>query len=294
MGTFISMTLFHPSKTRAEEAMGRAFEEINMLSRELNRFNSISAVARLNDGGKLNDVPPHMMKIIHRALDYYKFTDGCFDITVKPIIDLFQDRFSKGRNPTELEIKERARLIGSNNIELSNKKIIFKEPGMGITLDGIAKGYIVDCAANILDREGIKSYLINAGGDIRVAGKKANKKPWTIAVQDPNKKGNYPAIIHMTRGAIATSGNYEIYFDKERMFYHIVNPRTGMSPQTDISVSIVSGSCIDADALSTAVFVMEPENGVRFIDSLIGRETLIITRNGKNFRSSGWKRLQAI
>ena len=293
MGTFISMTLFHPSKNKAEEAMGKAFEKIEILSRELNRFNSISAVARLNNEGRLNDVPPSMMKVVHRSLSYYKLSNGCFDVTVKPVVDLFQESFSKGKRPTEAEIKERARLIGSNKIEFSGKRIVFKEPGMGITLDGIAKGYVVDQAAKVLDKHGIKHYLINAGGDIRVSGRKSNGKPWLIAVQDPHKKGNYPAIIRMSRGAIATSGNYEIYFDKEKMFYHIVDPKTGMSPKPDVSVSIVAYTCCDADALATGVFVMKPENGVRFINSLKGTEALIITRNGKRFSSSGWRMLQA-
>ncbi|RLB10371.1 MAG: FAD:protein FMN transferase [Deltaproteobacteria bacterium] len=293
MGTFISMTLFHPSKARAEEAIEKAFDEINILSKELSRFNSISAVAQLNNEGRLNDIPPHMVELIKRSLNYYKLSNGSFDVTVKPIIDLFQKRFSNGSRPKEAEINDRLRLIGSNKIEFSGKKIFFKEPGMGITLDGIAKGYIVDHAAQVLNRHGIKNYLINAGGDIRVAGIKANRKPWTIAVQDPNKKGNYPAIIHMSKGAIATSGSYEIYFDKEKMFYHIVDPQTGLSPRSDVSVSIISRTCVDADALSTAVFVMEPRDGIRFVNSLPGRETLIITKNGKQFRSSGWKRLQA-
>lgn len=294
MGTFVSMTLFHPSRDKAEEAIGKAFDEINRLSRELNRFNSISAVARLNNEGRLNDVPPHMMELVSRSLRYYTLSNGCFDVTVKPIIDLFQQKFSKGAYPTEEEIKDRLKLIGSNKIEFSRRKIFFKEPGMGITLDGVAKGYIVDHAAMVLDKQGIKNYLINAGGDIRVAGTKGNKKPWTIAVQDPNKKGNYPAIIRMSRGAIATSGNYEIYFDKEKLFYHIVDPKTGRSPQLDVSVSVVSQTCVDADALSTAVFVMKPEHGIKFINSLSGRETLIISKNGKQFRSSGWKKLKAI
>lgn len=294
MGTFVSMTLVHPSKTEAEEAMGKAFEEIDLLSKELNRFNSISAVAQLNKEGRLNDIPPHMMELIYRSLNYYKISGGCFDVTVKPIIDLFKERFSEGRYPTEGEIKEKLRLIGSDKIEFSGKKVFFKEAGMGITLDGIAKGYIVDRAAKVLKKNGIKNYLINAGGDIRVSGKKANRKPWTIAVQDPNKKGNYPAIVHMTSGAVATSGNYEVYFDKERVFHHIIDPHTGMSPITDVSVSVISKTTADADALSTAIFVMKPEHGIRFINSIPGREALIITREGKQLRSSGWNRLQTI
>ncbi len=294
MGTFVSMTLIHPSKAEAEDAMEKAFEKIKILSDELSRFNSISAVAQLNKEGRLNNIPLHMIDLIHESINYYKISNGCFDITVKPIIDLFQKKFSLGSYPTQYDIEAMMPLIGSNKIEFSGKGISFKESGMGITLDGIAKGYIVDQASKVLDKCGIKNYLINAGGDIKVSGTKSYKKPWTIAVQDPNKKGHYPAIIHMTRGAIATSGNYEVYFDKEKLFYHIIDPHTGVSPISDVSVSVISKTTADADALSTTVFVMKPEQGVRFINSLPGRETLIITRNGKQFKSYGWRRFQAI
>lgn len=293
MGTFVSMTVFDESKYKAEQAIGKAFEKVNMLSDELSRFNKISAVAQLNEEGRIKGVPSHMMELIRRSLKYYRLSENCFDITVKPIIDLFQEKFSKGEYPTDKEIKEKMELIGSDKIVFSQDKIFFKEPGMGITLDGIAKGYIVDYAARVLESCGIKNYLINAGGDIRVSGTKSNDKPWMIAVQDPNKKGHYPAVIKMTKGAVATSGNYEIYFDKEKLFYHIIDPHTGMSPRVDVSVSVVSKTCADADALSTAVFVMSPKQGIKFISSIGGREVLIITREGQKFTSPGWKRLLA-
>ncbi len=293
MGTFISMTIIDPSRHKAEEAIGKAFERIKELSDELNRFNSISAVYELNSSGSIKEVPPHMGELIRRSLGYYRMTEGCFDITVKPIIDLFQEKFSKGLYPEEREIEERLRLVGSDKIALSGKKIFFKEKGMGITLDGIAKGYIVDRAAEVLERYGIENYLINAGGDIRVKGEKSRGRPWRIAIQDPEKRGNYPDVICMKEGAIATSGNYEIYFDREKLFFHIIDPRTGRSPLTDISVSVVSKTACDADALSTAVFVMKPEEGIRFINSLPKREAFIITRERRRLKSSGWNRLKA-
>ena len=142
-------------------------------------------------------------------------------------------------------------------------------------------------------RYGIENYLINAGGDIRVKGEKSRGRPWRIAIQDPEKRGNYPDVICMKEGAIATSGNYEIYFDREKLFFHIIDPRTGRSPLTDISVSVVSKTACDADALSTAVFVMKPEEGIRFINSLPKREAFIITRERRRLKSAGWNRLKA-
>jgi thiamine biosynthesis lipoprotein len=160
---------------------------------------------------------------------------------------------------------------------------------MAITLDGIAKGYIVDQAAALLAKNNINNFLINAGGDIRTKGQRQDRKPWAIAIQDPHKKKQYPDIIQMSDGAVATSGNYEVYFDQEKMFHHIVNPRTGMSPHADASVSVIAPTTMEADALSTSVFVMEPMEGIRFIDSLPRYECLILSTTGKMKKSKGWK-----
>jgi thiamine biosynthesis lipoprotein len=160
---------------------------------------------------------------------------------------------------------------------------------MGITLDGIAKGYIVDRAAEILSRHGIGNHLINAGGDIRTSGAAAKGKPWTIAVQDPAKGREYPAVITMTSGAIATSGNYEVFYDNEKMFHHIIDSRTGYSPEQTTSVTVQAPTVMDADALSTSVFVMAPAGGIAFINGRPGCECFVVENSGATHRSTGWQ-----
>jgi len=291
MGTFVSMTLLHPSRDQAENAMGEAFFEIDRLSRSMSRFDETTAVTLLNREGFLKDVPPEVGEVVKRALEYYRISNGAFDISVKPVVDLFKERFSKGKKmpPTEGELREALRLVNASNIEFEGSSLRFKHPGMGITLDGIAKGYIVDRASHVLAKHRIKNHLINAGGDIRTMGHRRDKQPWTIAVQDPQKKKHYPDIIHMTDGAIATSGNYEIYFDKEKMFHHIINPNTGLSPDESTSVSVLAETAMDADALSTSVFVMNPERGTRFINLLPKCESLVVAKGNRKIKSSGWK-----
>jgi thiamine biosynthesis lipoprotein len=291
MGTFVSMTLIHPSRDRAEEAMGQAFEEIYRLSGLMNRFDQRSPVGRLNREGYLGDAPPEIAQVVDRALYYYRLSQGSFDVTVKPVVDLFEEKFAsdKHKPPSEKELKQILLLVGSDGIERTGQTIRFKRPGMGITLDGIAKGYIVDRASTILCDHHIDNHLINAGGDIRTRGTKPDNKPWTIAIQDPLKKKHYPDTIHMSDGAVATSGNYEVYFDREKMFHHIVDPRTGHSPELSTSVSVVAPTAMDADALSTSVFVMEPTQGIRFIESMAGHDCLVITREGKKIKSRGWR-----
>jgi FAD:protein FMN transferase len=291
MGTFVSMTLIHPSRDRAEEAMGLAFAEIDRLTGLMDRFKSITPVGELNKEGSLKGSPPEVVGVVKDALAFYRVSKGAFDISVAPVVDLFKQRLGSGdkRPPTEAEIRKVLTRVDARSIVLERETIRFRKPGMAITLDGIAKGYIVDQAAALLAKNNINNFLINAGGDIRTKGQRQDRKPWAIAIQDPHKKKQYPDIIQMSDGAVATSGNYEVYFDQEKMFHHIVNPRTGMSPHADASVSVIAPTTMEADALSTSVFVMEPMEGIRFIDSLPRYECLILSTTGKMKKSKGWK-----
>lgn len=291
MGTFVSMTIYHSSKHAAEEAMALAYDEIDRLTNLMNRFDEKTAIGQLNNEGVLKNISPDIIPVIHAAFRYYHLTDGAFDISVKPLMDLYEKRLlgNKKTYPTQKEIKETLNLIGLDKVELTGTTLRFKRPGMGITLDGIAKGYIVDRASELLCSLNIDNHLINAGGDVRATGTKQDKQPWKVAIQDPRKQKDYRDIIHLTNSSIATSGNYENFFDKEKMFHHIIDPRTGFSPQLCSSVSVIAHSAMDADALSTSVFVMTPDKGTCFINSLTDCESLIITRGDKEIRSSGWK-----
>jgi len=289
MGTFVAMTAIHPSRDEAENAIGLAFEEIERLNALLTRFESSSAVGELNASGKLAGPPREIQELVARSLYFYRETNGAFDITVKPLIDLYKESFAAGRQPSESELSDILPRIGSDKIRFQGSDVVFAHEGMGITLDGIAKGYIVDRASDILMKHGVANHLINAGGDIRTSGIAAKGRAWTVAIQDPNKSKDFPDVITMKDGAIATSGNYEVYYDREKVFHHIINGHTGLSPQLSTSVTAMATSVMDADALSTTIFVMEPVTGMRFIDSQPDTECFIIDRDGKATTSKGWQ-----
>jgi thiamine biosynthesis lipoprotein len=288
MGTFVAMTAIHPSKDQAEEAFGLAFDEVYRLSALLSRHSPSSPVSSLNNTGLLEDSPAEVQDVVERSLYFNVETGGSFDISVKPLLDLYQDSFESGVSPDEDQIQRAVDLIGSRHILIQGRTIALAHENMEITLDGIAKGYIVDRASEILRKNGIDNHLINAGGDIRTSGTAAKGKQWTVAIQDPNKKGAYPDIIKLSDGAIATSGNYEVFYDQEKIFHHIVNPFTGLSPQLSASVSITAPTVMDADALSTAVFVLEPDSGIKFINSRPDCECFVIDRGGKSYASTRW------
>jgi thiamine biosynthesis lipoprotein len=291
MGSFVSMTLLHPSKDQAEEAMDAAFDEIDRLSGLLSRYDHASAVYDLNTHGRLQGVPPEVAQVVASSLHYHRLTGGYFDITVKPVVDLFQQKLGgeKKIQPTDAEIRDLLKRVDARNIELMNQSLSFKAEGMGITLDGIAVGFIVDRVSELLVARGIRNHLINARGDIRTSGCKEDGKPWTVAVQDPWKRKAYPDVVHMGDGAISTSGNYEIYYDREKMFHHIVNPKTGLSPDGVTSGTIIAATTMEADALATALCVMSPSQGTEFVNGLAACESLVIGKDGAMWKSKGWK-----
>jgi thiamine biosynthesis lipoprotein len=291
MGTFVTITLIHVSRDEAEEVIGRVFEEINRLAGLMDRYDENTAVARLNRKGVIEDAPPELIEVISRGLYHHQLTGGSFDISVKPIVDLLEKKMGQGKEvlPTEKELREAIALVGSDQIELKGRNVRFKKPGMGITLDGIAKGYAVDRASEMMASLGIENHLINAGGDIRTMGFKEDQRPWAVAIQNPRKGKEYPDIVHMNNGAIATSGDYENFYDPEKRFHHIINPKTGLSPKQTSSVSVMGSNTMDADALATAVLVMGPDQGIDFIDSLPAYECLILTKEGSQLKSKGWR-----
>jgi thiamine biosynthesis lipoprotein len=289
MGTYVSMTAIHSSRDQAENAIGLAFEEIEHLAALLSRYESSSPVSALNGDGVLKGAPPEVVAMVARSLDYHQQTNGAFDITVQPLVDLYKDSFKAGSKPADSEVELVLGRVGAENLRLEGSDLRFLQEGMGITLDGIAKGYIVDRAAGVLANQGITNHLINAGGDIRTNGVAAKGKPWTVAIQDPAKQKHYPDVIQMASGAIATSGNYEIFYDREKVFHHIVDGRTGLSPEISASVTVKAATVMDADALATSLFVMQPTAGIRFINSQPGCECLVVGNNGLVARSDGWK-----
>jgi len=291
MGTLTSITVLNDSKDQAYEAIELSFEEIARLSKLMSRYDSGTPVSQLNRDGFLKGVPPELSFVVRKSMGYHEISNGLFDITVKPLLDMYQQL---SQNAQDIEVQEEKirqilELVDVRSVIVRDGSIAFRKQGMGITLDGIAKGYIVDKAIGVMRRKGIQHALINAGGDIRTVGDKGGKGPWRIAIEDPLKKHKYPDIIGITNSSIATSGNYEVFFDSQKIFHHIVNPKTGLSPLMNASVSVQASTAMEADALSTTLFTLDPAAGIHLIQSLPHCEGLIVTRNNVTIKSTGWQ-----
>jgi len=288
MGTYVSITAVHPSRDLAEEAIWAAFEEIDRVAGILSRHDSRSPVAHLNQSGSLLDTPPELVDVVLGAFKYNRLSHGAFDVTVGPLIELLEANSAHGKTPGDRDVEHTLELVGMDRVELGNGGLIRVGSGMTITLDGIAKGYIVDRASDVLAAHGVTDHLINAGGDIRTRGCSTGKRPWKIAIEDPEKKRHYPDLIRMNDGAVATSGSYEVFYNDDKTLHHIVDPGTARSPHLARSVTTRAATVMEADALSTAVFVMGPEDGLRMIESIRDTECLAISAGDQQHRSSGW------
>lgn len=291
MGTLVSVSAIGTSQARVEEAIGRAFAEMDRLIGIFSRFDTASALTALNESGRLPKPPPELAYVVARALEYHAITHGAFDISVEPLVDLFRDRLAGiGRVPPSDDlVREALALVGARHVAASEREIRFAKPGMGVTLDGIAKGYIVDEMARLLTRRGVRNFLINAGGDIRTAGAAERGRPWTIGVRDPEAGATFPDSVYLGDAAVATSGGYEIYCDADRRLHHILDATTGSSPNQSASVSVIAPTAMAADALATAAFVMDPERGLALVESLAGCACLILGHDGHEWRSHGWR-----
>ncbi len=285
MSTRVSVAAIHHSRCLLEDAAGRALEEMDRLIGLLNRFDSASAVSVLNAEGRLAAPPPELTLLLDRSAAVREASGGAFDITVQPLVDLLKQADG---SPDPVVWRDTLETVGADALRVSAARIAFERDGMGVTLDGIAKGYIVDAMAAVLEVHGMDRFLIDAGGDIRASGLREDALPWVVAVRDPRHGGLLPSPLRMTGGAVATSGGYEARFDPDGSWHHIVSSRTGLSPDHVLSVTVAGPTAFASDALATAAVLMSPGEGVRFVDSLPGFECMVIDAEGHRTLSAGW------
>ena len=220
--------------------------------------------------------------MIKKAQEISELSEGGFDITIGPLTELWRKAREKNTPPSIKDVKEKFGLVYFKNIETDQEgKVFLKKKGMAIDLGGIAKGYAVDRAFDVLMSLGYKNFIVNAGGDLRVGGTK-NNQPWSIGIQNPRESQKILARISVSDTAVATSGDYEKFFLYQGKRYHyIFNPKDGFPTEGSQSVTIIAKDCITADGLATAVFVLGAEKGYSLCQKLEGVDCLIVDKEGK-------------
>lgn len=294
MGTLVNINILDSSKDKAEEVLDQAFARMNELVKIFNRHIADTPVSWMNKNGVLKDAPPELIMALSHSAYYNRISNGAFDITVLPLLELYKNTFEKsGAAPSQQEIKDTIALTGFDNIKINKREIRLSRKGMQITFDGIATGYIVDQAVYLMKQRGIKYALINAGGDIRAISGNGPDRAWKVGIKDPWGEKECLATFELNNGAVATSGSYKQFFDKDKLYCHIIDTSTGLSPRQTVSTTVIAPTAIEADALSTTLFLLKPHESIALADSLANIETMAISRSGKQFYSRGWKQIAA-
>jgi FAD:protein FMN transferase len=284
MGTVIEITLIADDEEAANKASLQAFQEIKRIETLMSPWLDSSDVTRINRsaGKERVKVSPETFEVIQKAQEISELSKGGFDISIGPLTELWREARKKKIPPSIEDVKRKLDLVDFKNIGINPEgKVLLKKEGMAIDLGGIAKGYGVDRAFDVLMSLGYKNLIVNAGGDLRVGGFK-NNQPWAIGIQDPRNPQKIMAKVSVTDTAVATSGDYEKFFIYEgKRYHHIFNPRDGFPTEGCQSVTILYKDGMTADALATAVFVLGPEKGYALCQKLDGVECLIVDKEGK-------------
>jgi len=273
---------------QAREAIREAFREIDRIEELMSATDPASEIYRLNNSGtQWVDLSSEVIYVLMKAQEYSALTDGSFDVTVKPLVDFWMEEVKlSGKLPTADRLSVFLELVNYPDLVIDEQRsrARFAREGMQVTLGGIAKGYAVDRACEILISRGIEDALVDVGGDIRVIG----TTPWRIGIADPRTPDGLLGVIELVNRSVATSGDYQRYLliGAERV-HHIISPKTGEPAGESISVTIIAEDSLTADALSTGVFVMGPERGKVLLDT-IGVPGLMIDVEGRMTVSEYW------
>ena len=293
MDTYMTLTAYGEN---AQEAVEAGIAEIQRLDDLLSTGKDTSEVAQINanGGGVLSEDTDYLVK---RALDIYQSTNGAFDISIYPVMQLWGFTTGNFAVPSESDLAAKLALVDAGKIILSEENgqpSISLPEGMPIDLGGIAKGYTSGRVMDVMKSYGIKSAVINLGGNAHVLGNKTDGSQWKVGIQDPEDENGYLGGVSVTDKAIITSGGYERYFvdeDTGVKYHHIIDPKTGYSANNGlISVTIVSADSTLADGLSTSLFVLGTEDAITYCEEHCaedGFDAIMEDEDGKLYITDG-------
>jgi thiamine biosynthesis lipoprotein len=295
MGTEVSVRLWHDDAEEGRELVEAVFaeaERINQLMSTYIEGSRISEINRLAADGPVV-AGSELFNLIRRSLDISVLTLGAFDITYESVGQHYD--FRERRRPDDATVEAERRHIDFRLIELDQAAgtVFFQEQGVRINLGGIAKGYVVERGIDILRVNGVRHAIVTAGGDSRLLGDRRGQ-PWMVGIRDPRKEGEVAISVPLVDEAISTSGDYERYFEEgDKRYHHIIEPSTGTPASGVHSATVFGPDAVITDALSTSVFVMGVDRGLRLIGTLPDYESIVIDATGRIFYSDGLTRPDA-
>jgi len=287
MGTIVQIKVplkGEADRARAERAIEKAFEEISRVEGVFSVFKADSEISKINrlGLGRALKISDEVFDLVEKSVEYSKRTDGAFDITVKPLVDLWRAAKARNKLPEDADVRAALAKTGSRNIVLdeAGKAISFRKEGMALDFGGVAKGYATDRAAAILKENGIRNAVVAIGGDIYCLGRRSANRMWDVGIRHPRKKGAMLFDLKLENKAIDTAGDYEQFFLLNgRRYSHIIDPRTGYSIGDNVvSATVVADDAATADILATSLCVLGPR-GLEIARSA-GAEAMIALGGG--------------
>lgn len=287
LGTVVEIQVRNADEQKAEDAIRKAFAEVKRIDDLFTTFNEDSPVWKLNNSvDSIFSVDSEIYNLIVLCDSVTKLSNGSFDVSLDNLTKAWGFYTDYPKVPSKAKIDSAILISGWQNIRLVSDNSIIKKNKAALNFGAIAKGYAVDKAMDILKNSGIEDALINAGGEIKCLGNN-----WIVGIQHPRELNEIIQKIKLDGTSVATSGDYEQYFEQDGIrYHHVLNPKTGY-PSTGLqSVTIINKKNAFADALATAVFVMGKNEGMILVERLNDTEAMIIDSLGKIFYSSGFKK----
>ena len=257
-------------------SVGALFAEVD---RSLSLYADSSLILRFNrsSAGVLADT--HLIRVVRRSIEVFEASRGAFDITVKPLIDLWRDRSPGHARRNARKLRD---CTGSGLLRLKGDSLLKVCSGLQIDCNGIAQGYTVDLLAALVESHGIRDYLVELGGEIRCAGLNPEGEPWTVGIEVPSEVGSVLGKrIRPSGRAVTTSGNWHLKRGGDgRPPVHIIDPRSGWPARTGmVSATVLAADAMTADALDNVCMVLGPSEAVRFIEGVPGAEAWMVYRD---------------
>jgi thiamine biosynthesis lipoprotein len=268
----------------AEDCFLLAKGEVDRIEKKFSRYREDSVVSLINAAAGKSSIEcdAETCDLIRFGQSLYKVSGGLFDMTAGALSKAWD--FRSGTIPSDAELDFFRGLVGWPKVEWDGRHIRLPSTGMQIDFGGFGKEYAVDRVSTLLRARGVKAGYVNFGGDIAVMGPKADQSPWLLGIQDPRKSGQVVATIPVFIGALASSGDYERFFEKDgKRYCHVIHPRTGHPVNYWRSISVLASQVVIAGGYSTVAMLMECE-GLNFLQSS-GLEFLAIDQQGAVHRN---------
>jgi len=285
LGAPASIQLYHNDEAQAQAALSAALEELKRLEAIFSVYRADSAVSALNRDGVLDNAPPDFVALLTRALSLAKISDGVYDPTVQPLWQTYFRHFTSANpdpaGPAQHDIAAALARVDWRSVEVDtkNSKVRFARPGMGLTLNSGAQGYITDCVANVLRAHGFASMLVDMG-EPRALSTKPDGSAWRIGIANPADPARTVATLEVVDKCVSTSGGYGTLFDPAGTFTHLIDTRTGRTAPALLGVSVVANSGSIADGLSTAMLMAPVERRQAILRAAGGIKALYVTPEG--------------